>query len=1071
MIANPLHTEEFLRFLFAPGELFEIRALECRGGDKVLVGVYNDPHVAAIDAAEMCDKYHGKVFYSINPVDPESLYVSNRRINNYQDSLRSLNKDSVLRRKHVLVDIDPERPAGICATDQEKACTIVAANLLVTSLRDLGLPHPLPIDSGSGTHLLHLVEGDLEDAAVSGYLRCLKAMTQDLTGISIDLKVVDLPRIARLPGTINRKGPNTAERPHRLAKVVNYPVPFAPVPAGKIIGLARDSGYVPPEERPTMVRLAGDDELTQADVLHLIEKDYPGEFKLNRIVNKGTAVWFYLRACPMTGRPHTGAGGTTNCSALKLDAGELSFHCFGCERVSFYWLIKDLIKRTGKRPTNPLMVKKPPEPDVDQYHHLWSIETAPTAVPPPPPAPTLTPSPLLSPALRSAGRPTPALGRAQVMTALPRLWLDFETESEKDITVCGRDNYLRHPSTRATLLSYRYDDGSVVRVDLKRNPILPSQLVHDLLSPAYQKVAWNVGFEMDVLWILFGLQVCIDQWFDSMVLARYLGYPGDLESACKAIGLSGDERKKEGSNELKALFCKPQANSKKAIKAGAPAEYWATRESHPNEWQKFMDYNEQDVVSLCAVTEKMEQIAKLPQREYELWKYDFVINSRGVPVDLRFVNNAMELMAIADTATVEELKHLTGITNPNSPQQIKAWCKAKGFTMKSVSKDNVSDALRKPKLPSEVRTMLLLKQRLSGSAARKLPKIIECVSSDRMLRDQFQFYGADATGRWSSHGVQLHNLARPHPELKKKLEAITEAIRAGHSLPAGMDVANAVKSTIRSFLRAPDGYKLPLFDFSTIENRVLAFISECPAMMNTFRLGLDAYKMFAAAVLNRPYDSITKEERDAFKAAVLGLGYGLSAQRLADDSLNKYNVELSLADAEKQIRVFKRINPEIELFWNALESGAKKAIAQRCRVTVKCFVFNGGDPTRLEILLPSGRSLYLRSPKLVKEDGRDNSCIEYGTEKIRQRIWGSKLCAYVTQSTARDLLAEALLACRDANLPVIMSCHDEIVLLTPDAEAEAAFQKLDQIMHTVPAWLDGLPIMAEGAIQTFYHKP
>jgi DNA polymerase len=286
-----------------------------------------------------------------------------------------------------------------------------------------------------------------------------------------------------------------------------------------------------------------------------------------------------------------------------------------------------------------------------------------------------------------------------------------------------------------------------------------------------------------------------------------------------------------------------------------------------------------------------------------------------------------------------------------------------------------------------------------------------------------------------------------------------------------MDVASAVKSTIRSFLRAPEGFKLPLFDFSTIENRVLAFVCECPAMLDTFNRGLDAYKMFAAAVLNRPYDSITNDERNAFKAAVLGLGYGLSAQRLSDDSLNKYGVELSLMDAEKQIRVFKRINPEVEMFWNALESAAKRAILNRCRVTVKCFVFNGEDPTRLEILLPSGRSLYLREPKIVQEDGRDGSCIEYGTENSRQRIWGSKLCAYVTQATARDLLAEALLACRDAGLNVIMSCHDEIVLLTPDAEADADYQKLKQIMHTVPAWLEGLPIMAEGAIQTFYHKP
>jgi DNA polymerase len=72
----------------------------------------------------------------------------------------------------------------------------------------------------------------------------------------------------------------------------------------------------------------------------------------------------------------------------------------------------------------------------------------------------------------------------------------------------------------------------------------------------------------------------------------------------------------------------------------------------------------------------------------------------------------------------------------------------------------------------------------------------------------------------------------------------------------------------------------------------------------------------------------------------------------------------------------------------------------------------------------------------------------------RGRLWRGLACENVTQATANDLLRHSLRQLPD----VVLHVHDEIVLEVPETEAEAAKQRLQDVMCTAPAWASDLPL-------------
>jgi putative DNA primase/helicase len=210
--------------LFGLGERRELRGLPS-GRSRL---VWADDLDALADAAAALSGGTG-VYYTLNPVRPD-LGDHAARV-----------KD-VLRRAWFLIDVDRVKSVepDASATDAEKEAAQKLAMRLLDSLTAKGWPAPVVVDSGNGYHLLYRVDLPNDPIArnlLKSVLVALK-LAHDTPEAEIDGKVHDAPRVAKLPGTWARKGVSTADRPHRLCKVVYRPEPLEVVTADQLQAVA-----------------------------------------------------------------------------------------------------------------------------------------------------------------------------------------------------------------------------------------------------------------------------------------------------------------------------------------------------------------------------------------------------------------------------------------------------------------------------------------------------------------------------------------------------------------------------------------------------------------------------------------------------------------------------------------------------------------------------------------------------------------------------------------------------------------------------------------------------------------
>ena len=137
------------------------------------------------------------------------------------------NNEAILRRVWLFIDIDPIKPARHQknpATDEEHEQTRIAMERVRDHLALLGWPAPIQVDSGNGCYLLYRVE--LENNEANAGL--IRSFLETMTGVigetgKIDTGVGDAARIARLPGTWNRKGMEIGDRRWRQCRFMSVP--------------------------------------------------------------------------------------------------------------------------------------------------------------------------------------------------------------------------------------------------------------------------------------------------------------------------------------------------------------------------------------------------------------------------------------------------------------------------------------------------------------------------------------------------------------------------------------------------------------------------------------------------------------------------------------------------------------------------------------------------------------------------------------------------------------------------------------------------------------------------------
>lgn len=232
---------------------------------------------------------------------------------------------------------------------------------------------------------------------------------------------------------------------------------------------------------------------------------------------------------------------------------------------------------------------------------------------------------------------------------------------------------------------------------------------------------------------------------------------------------------------------------------------------------------------------------------------------------------------------------------------------------------------------------------------------------------------------------------------------------------------------IRQAFIAPAGYKMVAADYSQIELRIMAHLSNDPGLQKAFAEGLDVHKSTAAEVFGTALENVSSEQRRSAKAINFGLIYGMSAFGLARQ------LRIGRNDAQTYIDTyFERYPGVAEYMANIRKSAAEKGY--------------------VETLL--GRRLYL--PEINSSNG------------MRRQAAERVAINAPMQGTAADIIKRAMidvdawLQTEQIDARIVMQVHDELVLEVAAADAEAISAKLCDIMSS--AVVLSVPLLVEAGI-------
>ena len=207
--------------MFIETDVVEIRVPKA-GKFKTISGYFRvgDGTNLATNLQKLSGLYDG-IYVTLNPCKEALLSRAADRVV-YRAQITTADHD-ILHRFHLLVDIDPVRPAGVSATDEEIAQARLVTVEVFKYLKSLGWAIPLTAKSGNGFHLIYNI--DLENTKESAEL--VKAVLKTLAAkydnefAKVDTTVFNAARIVKAYGTLAAKGDSTPERPHRVAEVVS----------------------------------------------------------------------------------------------------------------------------------------------------------------------------------------------------------------------------------------------------------------------------------------------------------------------------------------------------------------------------------------------------------------------------------------------------------------------------------------------------------------------------------------------------------------------------------------------------------------------------------------------------------------------------------------------------------------------------------------------------------------------------------------------------------------------------------------------------------------------------------
>ena len=630
------------------------------------------------------------------------------------------------------------------------------------------------------------------------------------------------------------------------------------------------------------------------------------------------------------------------------------------------------------------------------------------------------------------------------------IW-DWETRGPVNLKTQGAYVYAQHPSTIALLASFKLKVPVGFTVaDAKQSKQCAAAVAWLLAGGTFNTVcrwrrgepcppyvrayveaggeisAWNATFERLIWWNVMvprhgWPKPRLEQFRCTAVTAAAMSLPRDLERLGEALGLQVQKDKRG-----KALM---KIHSIPTGFAADGSPIWHPLADDPVSMEAYHTYCDFDVLT---EEEAASRLVPLSDAEMRVYWMNERINDKGLRIDTVSARAALRLIAKAKDKINEELAAVTGnaVTAVTQAARLKAWCAAQGVAMASMDKDDVDEALHGlldngESLPTRVRRALELRAEGAKPSVDKISAMLGRVGNDGRARGVYLDHGAGQTGRFSSRGVQAHNMpkyrkifedAHVNQDTLFKLirseepDALIEAYGPELGRPLHL-----LSDAVRGFIWAAPGHELLVADYSSIEGRLAAWFAGEAWLVEAYRAldrgeGHGIYELAAAGIYNIPVEAVSKSQRQVGKISVLSCQYqtgvggirkfarqnkialagiynpiwaaaDLDAREYADKRfearLKQHDPNCALGReawiAAELIKVgWRAKHPGIVAMWKALEEAATAAVnnpGQKFEVSRP----GGNAPACtylvrqgfLWCLLPSGRALAYGAPKMA----------------------------------------------------------------------------------------------------------
>ena len=264
-------------------------------------------------------------------------------------------------------------------------------------------------------------------------------------------------------------------------------------------------------------------------------------------------------------------------------------------------------------------------------------------------------------------------------------------------------------------------------------------------------------------------------------------------------------------------------------------------------------------------------------------------------------------------------------------------------------------------------------------------------------------------------------------------------------------------SDLKYAICAPQGYVMVDSDSSQIEARTLAWLAEQHDLVSAFEKGEDVYKIMASAIYNKEQELITDSERFVGKTTILGSGYGMGFVKF-QKQLSTFGVSIDSEEAKRIIDTYRSTYQWIPNLWQQANRAIDAMYADMTAPLGREGVLQVEG--RKGIRLPNG--LYLKYPNLrtfASETGKFEYMYDTrkGKAMVPTKLYGGKLVENICQALARIIIGEQMLIIA-RKYRVVMTVHDAIACIAPEAEAETAKEFVELCMRLRPEWAPDLPL-------------